>query len=814
MIMKKLSLILGTALVVGLGNIAHAQVQDVSFTASPVVGYTHWDSKLKLGDAPFWGVRAGFGFGPLFEVRGLYERSFDLKGKGTAGPDWLAKWLDKLEDANAEIERYGGELKLNLWSNAIVTPYLTAGGGIMKFTYTGTPQPGLPSDYKEEQIYGAGGLGVKFNLGQRVALSLEGRDLMFNVNPNNRFLASATDGNKLLHNWTGQASLDLYFGGSASRPADAVSRAYKNMYTGGFRGLKFAIEPGVAYVDFANSTGFSDQWFYGGSAGVDLSSVFGIRGFYYIATEKPNKLSFDTNRELSMYGGNFIARLNMPLGLTPYLNLGAGYLDASKRYVGSGNGVDPKSGLFLFGGAGLEIPLHRYVALHGNVNAMLTQRGNPDITNVTNPEQVKVSTFYQAGLRFNIGHSAHNGRELYENYSSNNAATAVAIANEANLRELNELRASYDARIKKLNQELADAVSRRDTITITRVLREKEDVNTRISTVDHQTTQLAVEAPKQVAVATPIQAPATTSGAKTVTLTTSQFEQLVRRVIADVNKENASALGVADVTSSSLSDLDKILLLNALYQGQQRFGGYPIQPLQAQPIQQVTQPQQPAQVSTQTSTPEDATKVDANIALIKRLDQVIDRLDAISTGQAKATSASNAAANQVAQALVTNSNRDRQTIIVADRNDEGTVYAKEVPVRTSSHLELNRAAVFVAPNFGDQFALNLGLRGYIQIANTKFDIVPDVYFGLGSGTNFGINANVHYNLPTLLEGAINPYLGIGLGYNKVSDLGRFVPNYVLGTMLNKVLGGHLFVDYTIRGAFRNNQIAVGYRFNF
>ena len=153
--MKKLSLILGTALVVGLGNIAHAQVQDVSFTASPVVGYTHWDSKLKLGDAPFWGVRAGFGFGPLFEVRGLYERSFDLKGKGTAGPDWLAKWLDKLEDANAEIERYGGELKLNLWSNAIVTPYLTAGGGIMKFTYTGTPQPGLPSDYKEEQIYGA-----------------------------------------------------------------------------------------------------------------------------------------------------------------------------------------------------------------------------------------------------------------------------------------------------------------------------------------------------------------------------------------------------------------------------------------------------------------------------------------------------------------------------------------------------------------------------------------------------------------------------------------------------------------------------------
>ncbi len=172
--MKKLTLVLSTALLAGLSTVARAQVQDVSFTVAPVVGYTHWDSKLNLGDAPYWGLRAGFGFGPLFEVRGLYERSFDLKGKGESSPAWLAKWLDKLEDANAEIERFGGELKLNLWSNAIVTPYLTAGGGVMKFTYTGTPQAGLPASYKEEQIYGAGGLGIKLNLGQRVALSTRG----------------------------------------------------------------------------------------------------------------------------------------------------------------------------------------------------------------------------------------------------------------------------------------------------------------------------------------------------------------------------------------------------------------------------------------------------------------------------------------------------------------------------------------------------------------------------------------------------------------------------------------------------------------
>ena len=884
--MKKLTLVLSTALLAGLGTVARAQVQDVSFTVAPVVGYTHWDSKLNLGDAPYWGVRAGFGFGPLFEVRGLYERSFDLKGQGASSPAWLAKWLDKLEDANAQVERYGGELKLNLWSNAFFTPYLTAGGGVMKFTYTGTPQVGLPTDYKEEQIYGAGGLGLKFNLGRRVALSLEGRDLMFNVNPNNRFLSSPTSGNKLLHNWTGQASLDLYFGGSTYRPADAVSRAYKNMYTGGFRGLKFVVEPGVAYVNFAESTGFADQWFFGGNAGVDFSPIFGLRGFYYIATEQPNTLNLKVNKELAMYGGNFVARLNMPLGLTPYLNLGAGYLDASKRYVGSGNGVDPKSGLFLFGGAGLEIPLHRYVALHGNINAMLTQRGNPDITNVTSPEQVKVSTFYQAGLRINLGRSAQSGRALYEDYSARNVSTAVSEANEANLRELNELRASYDARINKLNKELAEAVSRRDTITVTRVLREKEDLRDRISTVDQHTDQLAVAHAQSTPErdheatdrrrddrdrdhhrdakgydrddkdgarvdATSHATPSTKhgdkpegkkcdqagdacqrgKGSRTVTLTTGQFEQLVRRVISEVNQgqqTQSTSLGVNEVTNSNLSDLDKILLLNALYQGQYRLNGLALQPLQLQG-QQVAQPQQAQQA--QSEKKEDAKAVDASVALIKRLDQVIDRLDAISEAQAKALNVAPVAPerredrtpkHQPAQATEHHAQApDSSTILVVDlpatiaeQEQQSQAHVQEVRTPEASAVRVSGVSVFAGPNFGDAFGLNVGVRAHLQFHGSRFDLVPDAYYGLGDGKHYGVNANLRYNLPSLFSESLTPYLGVGLGYNKVGGVGRFLPNYVVGTSLNQVLGGGLYIDYTVRGAFRNNQLAVGYRFHF
>ena len=53
--MKKLSLVLCATMLAGIGSKAMAQVQDVSFTVAPVVGYTHWDSKLNLGDSPFWG---------------------------------------------------------------------------------------------------------------------------------------------------------------------------------------------------------------------------------------------------------------------------------------------------------------------------------------------------------------------------------------------------------------------------------------------------------------------------------------------------------------------------------------------------------------------------------------------------------------------------------------------------------------------------------------------------------------------------------------------------------------------------------------
>ena len=789
--MKKLSLVLCAALLAGMGSKALAQVQDVSFTVAPVAGYTHWDGKLKFDDSPFWGVRAGFGFGPLFEVRGVYERSFDLKSqlKSSSLLSGVSEWTDNLKGSNIDITRYGGELKFNLWSKSFFAPYLTAGGGVMDMHYTDSPTTGTTVNYKEQQIYGAGGIGLKFNFGRRVALSFEGKDIIFNVSKNNRYLSSPTDAGEQLHNWTGQASLDIYFGGRSQRAEDAVSRAYHNMYTSGFRGVKLVLDPGVAYADFSKSSGLEPQWFVGGSAGIDFTSIFGVRGFYYAATQKPNTLSADLNNELRLYGGNFVARLNMPIGLTPYLTLGAGYREVTNDFKPTMVGATPKSGLFLLGGGGLEIPLFKYLSLYGNVSALLSEQENPSITSVTDPADVKINAFYQAGLRINIGRSSRDGRALYQSYGDTQAQEEVARLQESNLEELNALRADYEARIKKLNAELATAVSRRDTVTVTRVLREKSQVSDRITSVDSQTTQLATQK---------------TQPAHTVTLTKAQFDALVDQVVSDLKHTKGTRPTVAEVTESKLSDLDKILLLNALYRNPQAAQ------LLAQPqVQQVQ------------SAPLQESKVDPNISLVKRLDQVIDRLEAINSAQIQQAADAKKQTKDSDDKTLSELRQQQtaqvqpQQVVVAEQNEKGEFVAQEVSIkRARPTLRLDRIALFSGVNVGAGIGLNVGGRAYMKIRESKFDFVPDFYVNFGAVRGFGLNANVHYNLPTLFSGSVTPYLGVGVGLNRLSGATRFLPNYVVGASLAKVLGGRLFVDYTARGSFYNSQLAVGYRYHF
>ena len=190
------------------------------------------------------------------------------------------EFAGKLENSKITYERIGGDLKLNLWNNARFTPYVIGGAGVLKFHYDDVVNAG--HRVNEEQLYGNVGAGLKINIVPRVALTLEARNVFFNAAPSSQYVVAGT--NNTLQNWSGLASLDFYLGG-APAAKDEVSRAYRQTFSGGFRGLRFVVEPSAVYLNFRDNSNFGDTWMLGLSAGVDFSTLVGVRGFYYRATE-------------------------------------------------------------------------------------------------------------------------------------------------------------------------------------------------------------------------------------------------------------------------------------------------------------------------------------------------------------------------------------------------------------------------------------------------------------------------------------------------------------------------------------------------
>lgn len=515
-----------------------AQVSDVSVIVSPTAGYTFWNNQLNVGNSTFYGARVGFGFGPILELRANYERSFDLKGK-LQGARWNVanEFVNKLENSAITYERMGGDLKLNLWNNARLTPYVIGGAGVLKFHYDDVVQAGRR--VHEEQLYGNVGAGLKINFTPRVAFSLEARNLFFNASPNSPY--TATESNKPLQNWSALASLDFYLGG-APTAKDEVSRAYRQTFSGGFRGLRFVVEPSAAYLNFRDNSNFGDTWLVGLSGGFDFTTLVGVRGFYYRATNTPGTFSTKLNGGLNIYGGNLITRLNVPRGVTPYLSLGAGYLNVDDKYSNNDpRFVNAQSGWFALGGGGLEVPLHRVVSAFGSAEAMLMEQDNPKLTDASSPSSINVNWMYRFGLRFNLGLKAKNGSAVYQKMIE---AERERVMVKESLQQKDQ---ESKATTKKTASEFTDVVETNKEEVVTRSIA-KVDTNGAVQSVVDT-----------VAVKTPV----LTSTSRLTVLTEEQLSRIVQRVLQATQQNQPQP----NASFNSMSDFDKILLILALRNG-------------------------------------------------------------------------------------------------------------------------------------------------------------------------------------------------------------------------------------------------------
>ena len=421
--MNKKILLLCTALVALLSfNGAKAQVKDASITLGGGFQYEFLDDALNIDNAMLWGLRAGFGFGPIVELRGVYDRSFGIKSKlSDPNGEWNVDpiFKDQMSERKIDIERYGAELKFNLLDGYILAPYLLVGGGIQNMKYELPIADKKIETMKTDHLYFSGALGFKVNLAPRIALNLSGNYLGFRTDLLNPYvnLAKANDkvdkhGLALMNNFSARAGLSVYLGGYDPRGGNEVSRAYRDFFSNGFSGMVFTIEPSILYMDFNQNSYWNtrDSWFYGGQVGVDFNNTFGVRGFYYQAGKPGKKLDFDFDKERAMYGGYFTGRLNLPRGVTPYVNLGAGYLDAKLSEEATElDKANLHDVVFGMAGIGLEVPLFRYVSLFGSANFIAHPAPGVKTASVTKSSEIVAKNMaYQCGIRFNLGKPARH----------------------------------------------------------------------------------------------------------------------------------------------------------------------------------------------------------------------------------------------------------------------------------------------------------------------------------------------------------------------------------------------------------------------
>jgi len=750
--MNKKILLLCTALVALLSfNGAKAQVKDASITVGGGFQYEFLDDALNIDNAMLWGVRAGFGFGPIVELRGVYDRSFGIKSKlSDPNGEWNVDpiFKDQMSDRKIDIERYGAELKFNLLDGYILAPYLLVGGGIQNMKYELPIADKKIEMMKTDHLYFSGALGFKINLAPRIALNLSGNYLGFRTDLLNPYVNLAKASKKvdkhglaLINNFSARAGLSFYLGGYDPRGGNEVSRAYRDFFSNGFRGMVFTIEPSILYVDFNDHSYWNtrDSWFYGGQVGLDFNNTFGVRGFYYQAGKPGKRLDFDFDKERAMYGGYFTGRLNLPRGVTPYVNLGAGYLDAKLSQEATElDKANLHDVVFGMAGVGLEVPLFRYVSVFGSANFIAHPAPGIKTASVTKRSEIVAKNMaYQLGVRFNLGKPARHYE--FETVEDEEVQDKVNDMRDKEYREYREYRYYGEDRDDEY-----------------------------------------------------------------VRMTPSEIEDMAQRIIDRNRSKKGHSCQKGNVyrqpNDDALTPLERELV-HAL------IGNSPQYIAQ----QQMLANQQVKAQNGTTTTTSDLTEQNEKIldrldAIDRKIETNDARMQQYQATQPATTVVTTPPTHPAYQAPATSSavTMDSSTTPV-DNNSKSLIRLNSVGLLVGANI--------VKPKEENAFgAFAVGVRAFMPISNTKLDFIPEFFVGFGKKTTFGLTGNVVYNFQFKELGNFVPYLGAGVGFYTDTQFGA---NFLLGTSYKlPELNSAIFLDYGIRTSGRNHSIALGYRFYF
>ena len=461
-----------------LGFNAVAQVKDISFAIAPTAEYVLWNKKSAIENGFMVGGYVGFGFGKNLELLGSYSQSLGLKSRidGFSVPDNIR---DAFTSTDVDVYRWGGELKGNIPMTYSFQPYVTLGAGIQTIKANET---------KQDAIYYAFGLGSKFNLTRRLTLNVQAKGTHFNSDASNilhnpseaktsTYNQWITDNvsNKNMLNWSLQAGLQLYLGGRNPDELTELDNSYTNL-----KNFKVVVAPAIGYIDFDNDNNFRNTYLAGASLGFDFTEYIGVRGFYYQAM-KDEKVSLDFDK-LSLYGADFLARLNVSNGVVPYITVGAGYLNVGNGYQGKVATEENKSSIFAKGGIGLAIPLGKHLELFGVANLLYTT-GNESASNaLKSPNKLQSNVFYNAGIR--IKFAKENEKYTYQDLDNEihtseikEGKEQVKVQNNTKTTPISQKQKDidyYNAQIATVEKQIQLAYRQNDINNASLLLKEKE----------------------------------------------------------------------------------------------------------------------------------------------------------------------------------------------------------------------------------------------------------------------------------------------------------------------------------------------------
>ena len=360
-----------------------AAAQGVRFTLSPSAEYTTWDKKLGIANGELLGGRIGADFGPLLSVSGYFHTRNGFGVTRDSMPAVAGKL--PLRKTSTDAATYGINLALRL-SSARLAPFISVGGGVMRFDPDSAP--------RVEQINYRYGGGIHYDVSSNVRAMVMAEDSRFRLAPGALFPGPrlrgtvASDAQTTRSNWVYSAGLGLAVGGAVGSKEPEAQR---------WSLASIPLEAFAGRIDFDDAT-MARQAIVGVRTGIDLGNYVGLRGFYW----QGRTGDLRNKQSLNGYGGESQFNFNAARGLAPFLVLGAARLDFDGAYRDAQRRTrKDETALILGGGLGLRLTDQFRL----NAAARDYVRGPQQLDSVSGLKQLTNNWMYSVGLSYSINRS-------------------------------------------------------------------------------------------------------------------------------------------------------------------------------------------------------------------------------------------------------------------------------------------------------------------------------------------------------------------------------------------------------------------------